>query len=247
MEKTKAGLELIGKYFTGFSDVQWKQWEQLGDLYKHWNSKINVISRKDIDNLYEKHILHSLAVAVRFEFEPGATVLDIGTGGGFPGIPLAIFFPDTCFHLVDRIGKKIKVVEAVAAATGLTNLTAQHGRVEDLGKKKFDHIVSRAVAPLHDLWSWSKPLLRIGNDWIEPAGAGIKDLPLRMNPVPPFLPEPQSRQKEKGLISLKGGSLSAEIALSGCRPYVMDIHEFFPEPYFLEKFILFVPSGTPPA
>jgi len=131
-----------------------------GDLYKEWNAKINVISRKNINSLYEKHILHSLAIAAAFDFQPDMEVIDIGTGGGFPGIPLAIFFPRTRFHLVDSIGKKIKVVDAIAAAIGLTNVTTAHIRAEEIKGRKFDAAVSRAVAPLRDLWTWSKPLLR---------------------------------------------------------------------------------------
>ena len=119
-----------------------------------------LISRKDIDSLYEKHILHSLAIAAAFDFQPDMEVIDIGTGGGFPGIPLAIFFPDTQFHLVDSIGKKIKVIDAIAAAIGLTNVTTRHIRAEEIKDRKFDTAVSRAVAPLKDLWTWSRPLLR---------------------------------------------------------------------------------------
>src|ERR1700742_3641079 len=123
MEKTPPGLEVVRQYFADFTPHQLQQLAALGDLYAEWNAKINVISRKDIDSLYEKHILHSLAIAAAFHLRPGMEVIDIGTGGGFPGIPLALFFPETRFHLVDSIGKKIKVVEAVAAGAGLTNIT----------------------------------------------------------------------------------------------------------------------------
>src|ERR1700685_1468269 len=148
MEKAPDKLEIVLQYFADFSPVQLRQLAALEDLYKEWNAKINVISRKDIDSLYEKHVLHSLAIAAAFEFTPDMEVIDIGTGGGFPGIPLAIFFPQTRFHLVDSIGKKIKVVEAVAEAAGLTNVTTQHGRAEEIKGRKFDVAVSRAVAPL---------------------------------------------------------------------------------------------------
>ena len=160
MEKTPGQLEIVLQYFDDFTFDQIRQLTALGDLYNEWNAKINVISRKDIDSLYEKHILHSLAIAAAFDFQPDMDVIDIGTGGGFPGIPLAIFFPRTRFHLVDSIGKKIKVVEAVADAIGLTNITTAHTRAEEIKGRKFDVAVSRAVAPLGDLWTWSRPLLR---------------------------------------------------------------------------------------
>src|SRR5258705_9070808 len=153
-------MEIILKYFSDFTELQRKQFAALEELYKDWNSKINVISRKDIDGLYEKHVLHSLSIAAVFEFEAGVEIIDIGTGGGFPGIPLAIFFPEVKFHLVDSIGKKLKVVEGVVKEIGLQNLTTQHTRVEEIKGRKFDFAVSRAVAPLKDLWKWSKPLLK---------------------------------------------------------------------------------------
>jgi 16S rRNA (guanine527-N7)-methyltransferase len=160
MEKTPGQLEIVLQYFGDFSAAEISQLTALGDLYKEWNAKINVISRKDIDSLYEKHVLHSLAIAAAFDFQPGMEVIDIGTGGGLPGIPLAIFFPETKFHLVDSIGKKIKVASAIAAAIGLTNVTTEHIRAEEIKGRKFDIAVSRAVAPLKDLWTWSRPLLR---------------------------------------------------------------------------------------
>lgn len=153
-------MELILKYFSDFTPAQLQQFNQLEPLYKEWNQKINVISRKDIDSLYEKHVLHSLSIAAAFEFEPGMEIVDLGTGGGFPGVPLAIFFPEIKFHLVDSIAKKLKVVEAVAEGIGLKNITTQHSRIEDIKNRKFDYVVSRAVAPLKDLWRWSKPLLK---------------------------------------------------------------------------------------
>jgi 16S rRNA (guanine527-N7)-methyltransferase len=212
MEKTPEGLEIVLQYFADFSPVQIQQLAALGDLYKDWNARINVISRKDIDSLYIKHILHSLAIAAAFPIKPGSDVIDIGTGGGFPGIPLAIFFPKTRFHLVDSIGKKIKVVEAVSEAAGLTNITTRHGRAEEIKDRKFDLAVSRAVAPLAALWTWARPLLR------KPA---------------PGAPS--------GLICLKGGDLAAEISDSGTRPRIMEIHELFPLDEFREKYVLQVP------
>lgn len=153
-------MEIVLKYFDDFTTDQIKKFEQLKDLYAEWNEKINVISRKDMDNFYEHHVLHSLAIATQFEFTAGMQVMDLGCGGGFPGIPLAIFFPQTQFHMVDSINKKLKVVSEIAEAIGLSNVTVQHTRAEDIKDRKFDVVVSRAVAPLKDLWHWSKPLLK---------------------------------------------------------------------------------------
>ncbi len=214
MEKATPNLELILQYFSDFTPVQLEQLSALEALYKEWNEKINVISRKDIDGLYEKHVLHSLSIAAVFEFPPGSEVIDLGTGGGFPGIPLAIFFPEVKFHLVDSIGKKLKVVEAVAAATNLHNVTTAHTRIEDIKNRKFDVVVSRAVAPLKDLWSWSKPLIRKKN----------------------------ATETPRGLICLKGGDLTAEIADSKCRPRMIEIHDIFKEEFFKEKYLLYISS-----
>jgi len=155
-------VEMIQQYFTEFSETQLKQFAALKGLYAEWNEKINVISRKDIDNFYEHHVLHSLAIATQFEFKDGAHIMDLGCGGGFPSIPLAIFFPEVNFLLADSIQKKLKVANEVATAIGLKNVTTRHTRAEDIKDLKFDVVVSRAVAPLKDLWFWSKPLLKKG-------------------------------------------------------------------------------------
>src|SRR5919112_2877109 len=156
-------MDIILKYFSEFSERQLQQFADLYELYKDWNDKINVISRKDIDSLYLKHVLHSLAIAAVIEFEPGTQVVDIGTGGGFPGVPLAICFPEVHFHLVDSIAKKLKVIDAVAEAISLTNVTTQHIRAEEIKNRQFDFVVSRAVAPIKDLWRWGYPLIKKGN------------------------------------------------------------------------------------
>lgn len=210
-------MEVILKYFSDFSDKQLQQFRQLGGLYKEWNEKINVISRKDIDFLYERHVLHSLSIAAAFQFEPGMEIIDIGTGGGFPGVPLAIFFPEVRFHLVDSIAKKLKVVEAVAEGIGLKNISTQHTRAEEIKGRKFDFAVSRAVAPLKELWGWSRPLLRQKGQ-----GASAKE------------------QQLPGLVCLKGGDLAKEIQESGTRPRIMEIKELFDLEFFNEKYLLYV-------
>ncbi len=155
-------MEIVTKYFNDFTEKQLQQFAALKDLYAEWNEKINVISRKDMDNFYDHHVLHSLVIATQFEFKKGAAIMDMGCGGGFPSIPLAIFFPETEFHLVDSINKKLKVASEIAAAIGLQNITTQHTRAEEIKNRKFDMVVSRAVAPLKNLWFWSKPLLKKG-------------------------------------------------------------------------------------
>jgi 16S rRNA (guanine527-N7)-methyltransferase len=205
-------MDIILKYFTEFTPQQLEQFQALDGLYKDWNSKINVISRKDIEGLYEKHVLHSLSIAAVFDFIPGTEIIDIGTGGGFPGIPLAIYFPDTRFHLVDSIAKKLKVVQGIAAAIGLKNITTQHIRAEEIRNRKFDFAVSRAVAPLKDLWRWSKPLLK------------------SQSPGPKFQP---------GLICLKGGDLTGEIREAGTKPRIIRVAEIFPESFFEDKYLLY--------
>lgn len=210
-------MEIITKYFTEFTGRQLQQFASLKDLYEEWNQKINIISRKDMDNFYEHHVLHSLSIAAQFEFPAGYHVMDLGCGGGFPGIPLAIFFPDVQFYMVDSINKKLKVVEAVSASIGLKNITTRHSRAEDINDKKFDIVVSRAVASLKDLWFWSGPLL--------------KKKPLNQP------------KKTTGLICLKGGDLKNEIAESGCRPKIWEIDALFNESFFKEKYILQVTSA----
>ncbi|MBV9987317.1 MAG: 16S rRNA (guanine(527)-N(7))-methyltransferase RsmG [Chitinophagaceae bacterium] len=205
-------MELILKYFDDFSAEQLNQFAALDELYREWNAKINVISRKDIDSIYLHHVLHSLSIAAIAEFQPGHEVIDIGCGGGFPGVPLAIFFPKVKFLLVDSIAKKLKVVEAVCEGAGIKNISTRHTRAEEIRNKKFDYAVSRAVAPLKDLWRWSAPLLK-------------KD---------------HTKTPPGGLICLKGGDLAQEIFESGLRPKMMPVDKVFPEEYFKEKFVLHV-------
>src|SRR5258705_3284175 len=194
-------MEMILKYFSDFTSLQLQQLKALEELYKDWNSKINVISRKDIDSLYEKHVLHSLSIAAVFDFEVGTEIIDIGTGGGFPGIPLAIFFPEVQFHLVDSIAKKIKVVNAVAEGIGLKNVTTQNIRAEEIKDKKFDFAVSRSVASLKDLWKWSKPLLR---------NSKFKPDSYRAQSSEFMVPGSELMTQNSGLICLKGGDLTIE-------------------------------------
>jgi 16S rRNA (guanine527-N7)-methyltransferase len=213
-------MELLLKYFSDFSPAQLQQLQQLQALYHEWNEKINVISRKDIDSLYEKHVLHSLSIAAIFNFQPGTRIVDLGTGGGFPGIPLAVFFPEVQFLLTDSIGKKLKVVDAVADALGLKNVTTMHTRTEEIRDRKFDFVVSRAVAPLKDLWKWSLPILKARGQGLA-ATAGDETI-------------------YGGLICLKGGDLTQEIHESGLHPAVWEIEQLFPEPFFHQKYVLLV-------
>jgi 16S rRNA (guanine527-N7)-methyltransferase len=215
-------MDIILQYFSDFTPLQLQQLTALDAVYREWNEKINVISRKDIDSLYEKHVLHSLSIAAAVDLPAGTQVLDLGTGGGFPGIPLAIFFPEVQFHLVDSIGKKIKVVEAVKDALELKNVTTAHTRAEEIKNHRFDVVVSRAVAPLGDLWRWSKPLLRKAESKKQ------KSAPT------------EDEQAASGLICLKGGDLAREISESGCHPTLLDIYELFPLDYFKEKYVVLV-------
>lgn len=209
-------MDIILKYFSDFKPEQLHQLKALEGLYKEWNEKINVVSRKDIDSLYEKHVLHSLSIATVFDFVDGSQIVDLGCGGGFPGIPLAVFFPKVQFHLVDSIAKKLKVVDAVAEELGLKNVTTQHSRIEDIRNRKFDFVISRAVAPLKDLWGWSRPLL-----YDKKSQQGPDKL-------------------SAGLICLKGGDLAQEISESNTRPHILPIKEIFEEPFFEEKYIVYV-------
>lgn len=204
-------MEEILKYFPGLTDTQRERFAALGDLYSDWNSKINVISRKDIDNLYTHHVLHSLAIAKFMTPVEGTRMLDMGTGGGFPGIPLAIMWPDCKFHLIDRIGKKLKVAEAVADSIGLENVTFQHGDIGEC-RDKFDFVVSRAVMTLDQL----VPLVtkNIGH-------ADRSKLP-------------------DGLICLKGGDLQAEIGNTRRPVLEIPVSDWFDEEYFSTKKLLYV-------
>lgn len=208
-------MEEILRYFPNLTEAQQIQFAQLDELYRDWNAKINVISRKDIDHLYAHHVIHSLAIAKVVQFKPGAEVLDIGTGGGFPGIPLAILFPETKFTLMDGTRKKITVVQEVANGIGLQNVTALHMRVEEYKLQKFDFAVSRAVAPLEKLVEWSFRLIK------------------------------QRDQKHilpNGLIALKGGDIQAERKAlpRGFYTEVYPLSKFFQDDYYIEKVAIYV-------
>lgn len=204
-------METILKYFPNLSDRQKEQFAALNDLYYDWNSKINVISRKDIGNLYQHHVLHSLAIAKYISFKPGTTIMDMGCGGGFPGIPLAIMFPEVQFHLVDSIGKKVRVAGEIAAAIGLTNVRTSHSRAEEI-KDKYSFVVSRAVMQLPDL-------VKI----------------CRKN-----ISKEQSNALPNGIICLKGGDMTAETqAFRNCRE-IVDISSYFGEEYFKDKKVVYV-------
>ena len=206
-------VSLILKYFPEITDEQKQQFEKLEQLYTEWNEKINVISRKDMDGLYEKHILHSLGIAKVMPFADGTKVLDVGTGGGFPGIPLAILFPEVSFTLIDSIGKKIKVVEAVSEGLGLKNVTAVHGRAEKL-KEKFHFVVSRAVTQMPEFLRWLK-------------GKFEKE---------------QFNEKHNGVLYLKGGDLSEELA--GLRCEIFQLKNYFEEEFFDTKKVVYLSKGN---
>ncbi|MBO9620073.1 MAG: 16S rRNA (guanine(527)-N(7))-methyltransferase RsmG [Niabella sp.] len=216
-------MDILLKYFDDFTPAQLEQFKALEDLYTDWNEKINVISRKDIGSLYERHVLHSLGIAALFNFKPGMQIVDLGAGGGFPGLPLAIFFPETEFLLVDSIGKKLKVVDGVAEAIGLKNIQTRHSRIEEVKNRQFDFVVSRAVAPLKSLWQWSKPLIKKNTE----------------KHVPSLI---EKGDHAPGLICLKGGDLAQEISESGTRPHVLPLTELFTEPFFEEKYLVYVPK-----
>jgi 16S rRNA (guanine527-N7)-methyltransferase len=205
-------MELIIKYFPNLSDKQLKKFALLQDLYTDWNLKINVVSRKDIEELYLRHVLHSLGIAKVMEFRPGSYVLDVGTGGGFPGIPLAILFPETQFILVDSIGKKIKVVNEVVEGLGLNNVTAHHMRVEQL-EGKFDFIISRAVARMDAFTRWTKGKIKSKSKHTLP----------------------------NGILYLKGGDLTEELA-NFPKAKIYNLSDFFTEEFFETKKVVFLPN-----
>jgi len=205
-------VSIIHKYFPHLTEEQKQQFGQLGTLYKEWNERINVISRKDIDNIFINHVLHSLGIAKVMSFVPGSEVLDVGTGGGFPGIPLAILFPDSKFHLVDSIGKKITVVKEVAAAVGLKNVKADQIRAEQV-KGKYDFVVSRAVTRMREFYGWVRS----------------KTKPVSMNSL------------DNGILYLKGGDLEEEMNELK-RPYsIYHLSDYFTEEFFETKHVVYVP------
>ena len=204
-------VKIIQKYFPDLSQTQLHQLEALSDLYEDWNSKVNVISRKDQEHLYERHILHSLAIAKVIRFVPGSKIMDVGTGGGFPGIPLAILFPESQFTLVDSIGKKIMVVDEIGKAIGLNNMTCHHSRAEDI-EGEFDFITSRAVAKFDKFIPWIRNKVKSQDQ----------------NGLP------------NGLLALKGGDLSEEITDLQNHTDIFDLKDFFEEEFFETKKIVYV-------
>ena len=205
-------IDVILKYFPTLSDTQKQQFAELGVLYPDWNSKINVISRKDIDNHYVNHILHSLAIAKFIDFKAGSSVIDMGTGGGFPGVPLAVMFPEVKFHLVDRIGKKLKVVDDIASKIGLKNVTTQHGDIKEV-KGSFDFVVSRAVMDINELIPLVRRLVKRQC----------------INAMP------------NGLICLKGGNLEGELHKVKSQALVEELSSYFNEEFFATKKVIYLP------
>jgi 16S rRNA (guanine527-N7)-methyltransferase len=203
-------MEIILKYFKGLSDYQIKQLQVIGEIYQHWNQKINIISRKDIDHLYLKHVLHSLSIARYIWFIPGTQILDVGTGGGFPGIPLAILFPEIEFVLVDSVAKKIKVVQSVCNRIGLKNTKAFQSRAEDI-TGSYDFVISRAVAPIPKLLEWTSSKISKNS----------------RNSFP------------NGILALKGGDLSCEMKISN-QVNVVDLSTYFEESFFKTKKLIHV-------
>jgi 16S rRNA (guanine527-N7)-methyltransferase len=206
------GLELIKHHFPTLTPEQIDAYAKLGDVYKEWNEMINVISRKDIDNLYERHILHSLAIAKFIQFKNGTKIMDLGTGGGFPGVPLAIMFPECRFHLVDSIGKKLKVIEAAKEALGLKNIWTFHSRAEEMDYY-YDYVVSRAVAPIRDLMRWTTKKYSADHH----------------------------NEKRNGLICLKGGDLTEEAAGLKI-VQIHPLSQYFAEDFFKDKSLVYVPK-----
>ncbi len=204
-------MDILHKYFKNLSDNQIEQFNKLQELYKDWNLKINVVSRKDIDELYLRHVLHSLGIAKVMGFKAGAKVMDVGTGGGFPGIPLAILFPETQFHLVDSIGKKIKVVNEVVAGLGLENVQTTHGRVEEV-TDTYDFIVSRAVAQMETFVRWTKGKVK----------------------------KQQQHSLKNGILYLKGGDLAEELQ-KYTTATIYDLKDFFEEDFFDTKKVVHLP------
>jgi len=204
-------MELIRKYFPALSPTQLSQFEQLLPLYTGWNAKINVISRKDIEHLYLHHVLHSLSIAKVIQFQPGTKVLDIGTGGGFPGIPLAILFPDAQFHLTDSIKKKIRVVQEVKNALQLKNATAEWKRAEEVSGQ-YHFVVSRAVSYLKTLYTWSRDKIS----------------------------KEQFNELPNGLLVLKGGDINDELDAMEKLPQLFPVSDFFKEDYFREKWVVYL-------
>ena len=204
-------MKILKKYFPELSELQVSQFERLEELYKDWNSKINVISRKDIDELYLRHVLHSLGIAKVQNFSAGSKILDVGTGGGFPGIPLAILFPETEFHLVDSIGKKIKVVKGVSEALELKNLKADHIRAEEV-EGEFDFIVSRAVTTMPDFVKWVRKKVA----------------------------KNQKNELRNGILYLKGGDLTEELSVFTSAS-LYDLSDFFEEEFFETKKVVHLP------
>ena len=204
-------MDIIKKYFSTITDLQAEQFAQLEGLYNDWNSKINVISRKDIQNLYEHHVLHSLGIAKIVNFRDGTNIMDLGTGGGFPGIPLAILFPNVSFHLVDSIGKKVRVANEVATALGLKNVRFSHARAEEI-KDRYDFVVTRAVMPMVDL--------------VKVARKNIQ--------------KEQHNALPNGIIALKGGELNSEIASMRDISTVWDLGDYFEEEFFKTKKVVHV-------
>lgn len=207
-------MELIKEYFPNLSEQQYDQYAQLFDLYKEWNEKINVISRKDIDNLYLHHVLHSLSIAKFIQFKPGSIILDLGTGGGFPGVPLAIMFPKCKFHLVDSVNKKLNVIREVTDAIGIENVTTEHIRVEEIKEKEFDFVVTRAVASMKQIFTWSRKHLSVKH----------------LNTMP------------NGIIALKGGNLRAELKELPKGEYheTTKITQYFKDEFFIEKYLVYL-------
>lgn len=209
-------VEIVQKYFPNLTDKQSSQINQLLPLYTDWNSKINVISRKDIDNLYERHVLHSLAIAKWISFQPGSKIMDLGSGGGFPSIPLAILFPEVSFHCIDSINKKLTVINAVAEALDLSNIRTSHSRAEEI-KGRYDYVINRAVAPFTKLLSWTRKNISH----------------TQRNAVP------------NGMISLKGGDLSTELSSIRKKEYyeVTPLSDYFEEEFFDSKHLIYIQLG----